>query len=426
MAVRKPEPIIKNIGEKLSREDRIALTYINQVLPEKLKNEDCIINSETKTLMIGKDTYHYKVQIVNNNAYINVKHIYRINENLYEIELFHKRVNLSHKLKTKKGKTNISLRKLFYLLGMAATVVTSVEVIEQLTTKREPIVIESVSSMKNPNMNQIIIPAENSLDATAKYESDSWVADEKTLNDSIVNSIDLVVDFEKTDDAGYDKRAETEVLFGEDIKHFANRYGLDTTLAYCHFTFERSNNPSHSIEKRKNIGQLTTAICGEKIIAPVYENGQVVDYDKYYLLPPATYESYSELKALGLEMQKKDSSLEIIEWNAIYGQEMNIKLSLAYLSYIINSKKHDLVRGVMAYNAGYGSVKDSYSYEDILNGTIAIDDPFYWKHILQYLYPEEYEAGFTVYINGNLYNYKVIKEEKKNEENYEKENGYHL
>lgn len=415
MAIKNPKPVVKYIGEKLTREDRIAINYIDQILPEHLKNEDCIINTEIKTISIGKDKYSYKVQIENGNAYIRIKHVYCINSNMYEIEIQKKKINLSHKLKTKKGKTNISLRKLFYLLGISATVVVSVKGIEQLNKSQEPIVIESLYSSEVDDLKPIIISVE-----------ETQVKEEQQPIEEAVKTINLVADFEMTDNQGFEKRAETEVLFGDDILKYTNRYGLDPTLAYCHFSFERSNNPNHSLEVRKNIGQLTPAICGEKIVAPVYENGEIVDYDKFFLLPPTTYESYQKTKNTGLDLQEKDPSLKVLEWNVVYDKTTNINISLAYLSYIINSKKEDLVRGVMAYNAGYGSVLDSYSYDDILNGIVKVDDPFYWKHILQYLYPDEYSKGFTVYINGEKYNYKIIQKEKKIEENYEKENGYHL
>lgn len=421
MTVKNPKPIVKYIGEKLTREDRIAIAYIDQILPEQLKNEDCTINTETKTISMGQDKYSYKVYIENQNAYIQIRHVYFINANLYEIEIMKKKINLSHKLKTKKGKTRISLRKLFYLLSMAATVVVSVKGIEQLNINSEPIAIESLSLDEDElaETNPIVI----SVDETKQLEEK---LPEKEIVKETVKTINLVADFEMTDYQGFEKRAETEVLFGDDILKYTNRYGLDPTLAYCHFSFERSNNPNHSLEVRKNIGQLTTAICGEKIVAPVYENGEIVGYDKFFLLPPTSYNSYQKTKALGLELKEKDSSLIIKEWDEIYNQSTNINLSLAYLSYIINSKKEDLVRGVMAYNAGYGSVKDSYSYEDILSGAVKVDDPYYWKHILQYLYPHEYSPGFTIYINGEKYHYKVIQKEKKIEENYEKENGHHL
>lgn len=415
MMVRNPKPVVKYIGEKLTREDRIAIAYIDQILPEHLKNEDCTINTETKTISIGKNNYFYKVHIENGNAYIQIKHVYYVNANMYEIEIMKKKINLSHKLKTKKGRTSISLRKLFYLLGMATTIAVSVKGIEQLNVNSEPIAIESFSLDEPTETIPIVI----TVDETQQIE-------EKSAEKENVKTINLVADFEMTDYQGFEKRAETEVLFGEDILKYTNRYGLDPTLAYCHFSFERSNNPNHSLEVRKNIGQLTTAICGEKIVAPVYENGEIVGYDNFFLLPPTSYNSYQKTKALGLELKEKDSSLIIKEWDEIYNQSTNINLSLAYLSYIINSKKEDLVRGVMAYNAGYGSVKDSYSYEDILSGAVKVDDPYYWKHILQYLYPHEYSTGFTVYINGEKYHYKVIQKEKKIEENYEKENGHHL
>ncbi len=237
------------------------------------------------------------------------------------------------------------------------------------------------------------------------------------------------------------KRAETDELYGDYILEYSTRYGQPYALVASLLTQERSDNPNDDLRVRQNIGQLTTtAICGEKIVAPVFSNGELQGYDKIYVLP-SCYDDYpiEDLDTMGHfpgfseeEQQKIQEAIRLKEegyqiyrrCDAFYNTENNIHISVAYLAYVGNMKQ-DLVKEIMSYHAGYVKVANNLSNDVILNGQLDAEDPNYVGHVLQYLTLEELKQPLEIYLTDGT-NTWVESYEFQPSEVLNEETGYHL
>ena len=287
---------------------------------------------------------------------------------------------------------------------------------------------------------------------------------EETQAEKIVPSIEIVeqnlnlsVDARSTDPKGMDKREETIVFFGDDIKLASERYGIDYKLLVGLFTQERPNIPDHlkkdltekkyssfGSEQKKilNIGQLTQSMCGEEIIAPVIDplSGKTIAMDKYFILP-ACYDGYplEDLSTMGnfskfseMDQKKIQKAIKFQNeggWNIVkrgdifYNPSKNIRVASAYLAYLID-KKEDLFKGVLAHHTGYSALSSSLTYDNMFRGEhFEAYDPQYLVHILKYLHPEE-RLDLKCVIKGKLQIYRTTTLDMEN--TYEKENGHHL
>ena len=260
-------------------------------------------------------------------------------------------------------------------------------------------------------------------------------------NETVTNSLEsqevISLSLDEMDEAGFAKKDETIRLFGSAIFSYAERYGIDANLMVALFTQERSNDPNDI--GYANVGQLTNALCGEKIVVPVYQNGEVVKQDAFFLLPPC-YDDYplEDLETMGHfpsfseeEQQKIQEAIRLKKegyqiyrrCDAFYEAENNVKISTAILAYVGNMK-HDLVKEVMSYHAGYVKVANDVSNDTILNGQLDAEDPNYVGHVLQYFRPDELEQleiYFTDGMNTWVVSYEIQLSEVLNEET-----GYHL
>ena len=179
---------------------------------------------------------------------------------------------------------------------------------------------------------------------------------------------------------------------------------------------------------KKNIGSLTSINC-ERIIAPVMENGIVTDYDKIYVLP----KSYDRFKLEDLHSMiydKRDlkedlvyikeadklqrEGYQIYANSDIYDVENNIKISCAYLRYLVD-KKHDLIKGYMSYNVGLNRIDDMTTYDTILSGQIKTNnngDVYYLNHIAQYILSDEESTDLTInFTDGTSQTLSIEKED---------------
>ena len=238
------------------------------------------------------------------------------------------------------------------------------------------------------------------------------------------------------------KRAQTDALYGDYILEYSSRYGQPYALVASLLTQERSDNPNDDLKVRQNIGQLTTtAVCGEKIVAPVFVNGTLQGYDKIYVLPPC-YDDYplEDLDTMGHfprfseeEQQKiqeaillKKEGYQIYRrCDAFYNTENNIKISTAILSYVGN-KKYDFVKEVMSYHAGYVKVADDLSNEAILSGQLNAEDPYYVGHVLQYFTEEELSQPLSIYFTDGTNSWVVNVEIQLTNEVLNEKTKYHL
>lgn len=388
---------------KLTEEDQFIMRYIKNHVKN---NQDVFIDFMNHIIETDHHAYHYQIKKTHNQYSLMIFRNDKMN--------FHSQ----YKVKTNHGRV-IGLG--LGLLGIiSATTILSNK--KNLIPTKEPVAIESSLAM-NEETTMNILPK---------------VSLTVPENESKINPIDSVpttmlnTDIKPVDAYGIQKRAETEELYGNDILNYTNRYGMDYTCMVCLLTQERSDNPKDSLKSRKNIGQLTESIIGEKIVAPVFINDKLVGKDSFYILP-SCYDDYdlTELKDMGHFSKFSSQDQEIIQTaitlqkegynilkkkDAFYHTNTNIQIATALLSCLVNQKKN-LISGVMAYHAGLSSVYHK-SNQEIIDGNVRASDTKYWAHILQYVYPKEYQKGFTVeYLDETKMNYQLNDLERdKNEE----------
>ncbi len=393
---------------------RKILEALYKCIPESLANEPCKIFEKRSEIEIGRHLYRY---FIRENGEIIITEIKVRNDELYTLLLTPKlKKTKKLKLQSQSGVINsgkvqsgvkimLSFAAAALIIGVGAHYLPKKEKITETNEFSNTYqVTEAFESFEEP---KIIIE-----------ESQNVEPDVEQLENNVISIPVYVV---PTDYLGMQKCIRTKEIYGEYISFYAKRYGLDENILISLFTRERfsendivsptlledigyhifdQNEVDVAGKMKENIGQLTRAICGEEIVAPIFLEDKVIGYDKIFVLPPA-FDSYeiSNLKELSEsdlfneeDSQKLKRAYELLqtgEWqiikriNAFYNVAENINVSTAYLSYLIN-KKHDLVRGVMSYHAGYGSVPNTVSYEEIFNGAIEAFDPFYVANVLQY------------------------------------------
>lgn len=423
-------------NKKANQKD--VLNYLKQCIPELLEKNECIFLEDQETVKVGKHTFLYYV-IQERTLIILEKKIRNEKQVLTIITPRLKGVSRK-KVKSKSGKAKTG-KKLLFIFGMVSFLaITNAKDLSKEELKEIPIQTLTQDDLKKNA--KIPLPK-------IKPSSKSQI-------------IEVHVEVTPTDYLGFEKRKRTEEKYGKIISYYAKRRGIDESLLIDLFTRERYNEidiiPESKLENmekiyenqnidtsekiKENVGQLTRAICGEKIISPIFQNGKIVGYDKIFVLPPS-YDKYNieDLKdVLEKEIFEEEDRKKLQEayklmqekdWqiykrkDAFYEIENNINIATAYLSYLIN-KKQDLIKGVMSYNAGYTSVPDNISYDKILNGDIKAFDPYYITKILQYSPFKEGTYTCTIQFENEktvIYQFHNTLEL---EEEYAKKNGYRL
>ncbi len=357
-----------------------------------------IVDPKARILLIDKKLYRYQIR--------NILDTYQVDFTPV-------------KVKSRKGILK-STRARSILLGAAAlAIMSSTTMKENVNNQAE----HNVYAQEMEVLSDLVAPTENFEDIVvineappteevlvSEPEKEPFVSQQKnTLVEEDV--ISLVKPISDMDELGFEKKDATILEFGNSISYYGNRYGIDSSLLVALFTQERSNDRSSS--GYNNVGQLTESICGEKIEAPVFESGNLIGVDKLYVLP-SCYDSYplEDLSSMQTfpsftanEQEKIQQAVKLQqEGYMIYrlkdvkeNSELNIRVSVAYLAYLINMK-HDVIKGVASYNMGYPSINSSVSREDILSGELSLaGDPNYLNHIFRYLSDEELANGFTIY-----------------------------
>jgi len=430
---------MNNLEKNINRKE--ILQELFKRIPKDYQSSRLMFFEDCNGIRLGNRLYFY--HITKNNEVVFTERKKR-NGEIYDVLLTGNTLDKEKKIKSKKGKMLTGKKILFVCAGI---LLLSVYQNSKANEKETFQVEETLEDKQNVNVEtkkeEIII--ENNIELPKQ------------------NIVSVEIEVTPTDYLGFKKRQRTEEKYGSITKYYANRRGLDEKLVLNLFTRERYNdydkvkeqtledigyqifdkNTVNVEEKMKeNIGQLTRAICGEEIIAPVFLNGKVVGQDKLFVLPPC-YDSYeiNDLEVMcekeefteqernilkrAVELKKKGDWHILKRKDAFYNTEENINVATAYLSYIIN-KKQDLIRGVMSYNAGYGSVPNDLDYESIFNGSVEAFDPYYIPKILQYATFKDgiYECTMQ-FQNGETITYQ-FHNTLKLEETYEKETGYHL
>lgn len=438
---------LESVNSQISKKEVLEKLY--PLLPKNLQNETCTFLENKNAIKIGNKLFIY--HITKNDKIVFVERKRRHGET-YDVLLTGNKIG-NKTIKTKKGIVKNGKKVLLVCAGMLLIAMYQ----NNKAQEKDPLTISTVKE----NSFEIEIP--RNLDHVVNelsYETEiEPIEEEKIVEETIPVNIEVV----PTDYLGFEKRRLTEEKYGEATRYYAERRGLDAELVLNLFTRERygerdkvrqtdleeigykifDKNKENVEEKMKqNIGQLTRAVCGEVITAPVFENGILVGQDKIYILPPC-YDPYNieDLKTLcvderfskkeqemllkAVELQTRGNCQIFKRKDAFYNVENNINVSTAYLSYVIN-KKHDLIRGVMSYNAGYGSVPDDMDYESILNGSIEAFDPYYIPKILQYASFKDGVYECTIrFKTGECVTYKFYNT-RNLEEDYEKETGLSL
>ncbi len=407
------------------QEEKLILQWMSEHLHFSLASQDVFVDFKEKYVKVRHQLYYYHILHEGSQAHIWVT-MKRGNFDVAFSEVPENRKKAI--LKSRKGKVRAT--KATFLLLSAVSISLVATSLKSTYTVEAPVVVETNSELEE-DVDNVILPS---------YEEDVMVtvSTPEEFSESFDSTI-ILAEQVISNENRVAKRSQTDELYGDIILKYSERYGQPYALVASLLTQERSDNPNDSLEVQKNIGQLTTtSICGEKIIAPVFSHGELQGYDKIYVLPPC-YDDYpiddldtmghfpkfseEEQQMIQAAIQLKSEGYQIYRrCDAFYTTENNIKISVAYLSYIVNMK-HDLVRGYMSYNGGYAKISDSLSLEVLLSGNVEMDDPYYFGHILQYVTDEElHEVMPIYYADGSVVNYEI---ELQNEVLRE-ETGHHL
>lgn len=365
---------------------------IKQLLLAEYPTSRIKVNAQNKLIMIDGQMYRFSITTNLDYRKINLKKI---------------------QMKSKKGKLRSkNSKRILTKIAMMATVAGIGAAVHLTSSSNERVTVSQVTTEYTS-----AVPEKQTIPYTIVIEQEK--PKENNLEE---NTITLFKKIAFTDTLGYEKKQETIQEFGDFIEEYSKRYGLDFNLTVALLTQERAtdiNDPSYN-----NIGQITKAICGEKISAPVFEKNTLISYDKIYVLP-GCYDNYplKDLETMGNfpaftkeEQQKiqqaiklKKEGYEIYRLTDVKNEvSLNIKISCAYLSYLIN-KQQNLVKGLASYNMGYTRINEKVSEEEILRGQVTeADDPNYLNNIFRYLTKEELEKGFTIqYASGEVVHYQI-------------------
>ena len=321
-----------------------------------------------------------------------------------------------HNIKTNKGKIVNSKRVIAVLGFTAAVLISATRSYEKDKTFAPPEVIMIDDFAYEEPKEDVVSVVDTALDT------------EKKSIDEFDGVVHIPVVYQGSKEATLERRLETDTMYGDIILYYTERYGLPYSLTAALFTQERYYLDNTSSKDKKNIGSLTSINC-EKIIAPVMENGVVTDYDKIYVLP----KSYDRFKLEDLHSMiydKRDlkedlvyikeadklqrEGYQIYANSDIYDVENNIKISCAYLRYLVD-KKHDLIKGYMSYNVGLNRIDDMTTYDAILSGQIKTNnngDVYYLNHIAQYILSDEESTDLTInFTDGTSQTLSIEKED---------------
>ena len=368
------------------------------------------INESIKQLLLAEyPTSRIKVNAQNKLIIIDDQ-IYRFS---ITTKLDYRKINLKKvQMKTNKGNLRSkNPKRILTKIAMMATV-AGIGVSAHLASS-----LRETNLSQTPTEYTSEVPETRTISPTIVIEQDK-----PKENDVEENTITLFKEITFTDTLGYEKKEETIQEFGNIIEKYSKRYGLDYNLNIALFTQERSNDRNSS--NYNNIGQITELLCGEKITAPVFEEEKIIGMDKIYVLPKC-YDTYplEDLETMGnfskfsnLEQEKikeaihlKKEGYEIYRLTDVKNTvSLNIKVSCAYLSYLIN-KQQNLIKGLASYNMGCSRINETVSEEQILRGqVIEGNDPNYLNNIFRYLTKEDLEKGFTIqYANGEVIHYQI-------------------
>lgn len=350
------------------------------------------VNAQNKLIMIDGQMYRFSITTNLDYRKINLKKI---------------------QMKSKKGKLRSkNSKRILTKIAMMATVAGIGAAVHLTSSLNEKVTVSQVTTEYTS-----AVPEKQTIPYTIVIEQEK--PKENNLEE---NTITLFKEIAFTDTLGYEKKQETIQEFGNFIEEYSKRYGLDYNLNVALFTQERSNDRSNP--NYNNVGQITELLCGEKITAPVFEEEKFIGMDKIYILPKC-YDNYplEALETMGnfsefsnLEQEKiqeaiglKKEGYEIYRLTDVKNTvSLNIKVSCAYLSYLIN-KQQNLVKGLASYNMGYTRINEKVSEEEILRGQVTeADDPNYLNNIFRYLTKEELEKGFTIqYASGEVVHYQI-------------------
>ncbi len=403
---------------RITKQD--ILNYLYQCVPVELQNQKCVFYDKSNEISIGRHLFNFYIR--NQRIIITEKKVR--NGEVFDVLLTPRKNKLNkRKLGTKKGFVNQHKTILIYsvALFLSASGINFVmnnlksEISQETSESIE--VLESFDEKVEPLLTNIVIQ-----------------------DDSMIN---LQVNVVPIDRLGFQKRELLVQKYGNQINFFANRYGLDFDFVVNLLSQESHNElDSVSAEEKENLGQLTSSICTEPIMAPVFQDGVLVGYEGYFILPALYPENLSvstifdvdetyltDIQRDNLRRAKsKNCNWTVFRKNEAFCEaNSNIKVSVAYLSYLIN-KKQDLILGAMSYHAGYSKTNE-LTREDAVMGRVDAFDKNYIANIIRYQPIETYDNGFDFTIhfqNGEIKTYNIKNPTLESEYNYEKENGYHL
>ena len=435
---------MKQLEDPKYQEEKLILQWMSEHLHFSIASQDVLVDFKEKYVKVRSQLYYYHILHEGSQAHIWVT-MKRGNFDVAFSEVPKDRKKAT--LKSHKGRVRAT--KATFLLLSAVSISLVAVSLKSSYVVETPLIMESSLGPEDDvdNVIEATSKVDVGTDETLQTENEAVsvassledVSMEVTPN---ISSTTTIISAEPviTNTNREAKRAETDELYGDYILEYSTRYGQPYALVAALLTQERSDNPNDELRVRQNIGQLTTtAICGEKIVAPVFSNGELQGYDKIYVLPPC-YDDYplEDLDTMGHfpgfseeEQQKIQEAIRLKEegyqiyrrCDAFYNTENNIHISVAYLAYVGNMKQ-DLVKEVMSYHAGYVKVANDLSNDDILNGNVDAEDPNYVGHVFQYLRLDELKS-LTLYLTDGE-NTRVVSYEIQPSEFLNEETGYHL
>lgn len=394
--------------EKLEEQEKqLLLETLKRNYPDLFHEENAFIDTFRKQISVGSKKFTYSIQYHGPEPKIS---FYEIKEKKDGIAVFPVSKRPPEKnLKSNHGRVHLlrNTAPVWKALGLTSVLLLA---INQLEIKDENSLVQS----------QIVTEIPDPTIETLEVDLDQKDEVQKDIDQPTVPVISIQVPVKEMNELDYQKRKGTEDIFGNSIKKYADRYHLDYTLMVLLFTQERNSN--FQAANYQNVAQITSALCGEGIKVPVWEDQKQVSTDYLCVLPKCCNGiDISSLKNMDLSCFSNEDRREIKMVLKLYesnepwqfyhfdevcqNSDLSIRVGSAYLQFLI-SEDDDLIRGIFGYNWGRTRVKKDTPYELLFEGMNGVDDKNYLENICSYLYPGEI-LDLKTQINGVDKEYRI-------------------
>lgn len=382
---------------------------IRELLPESERKLAIIpLNKNYSNIMVGKSEY----VVVKKNNNVELYKVVRSDTNVNITKVTSNKNRINKKIKTKKAKAKMAQKVRLGLCVIGLTLASCAAYKAIKTPKKTEVVVEidpSIPRVESIPKMTIPIDEDKPIAINERYNNSLIVNNKGGIMASPVPSYEInkkenvMVDLtsvSKLNENPQEKRKKVLERFPY-IPKYLEDVGISPEIGICLVSQESGDESYPYKDQFQNIWQLTNSIIDEPMKVPLV-NGKEGEFRKIYVYSPEKEDTVKEAYKL-----KKDGYLIFSIKEAKENPEINTLIATTYLAHCIN-RTGSLFGGMVAYNSGYGVVKN-YSNEELLAGAVRNSDPKYLEHVMQYASENDIVIGWHLWKNGEIsYNQTTI------------------